>query len=423
METQKNPHIEILCIGREILDGRVIDTNSVFFGQELGKLGLTPRFSQKVDDDPERMIQAFELAASRSSIVLVTGGLGPTSDDLTAEVFAKFAKLPIEESPIARAQIEAFFKDKNRPMLPVQLKQARLPKGALVLANRIGTAPGFSVRHAETDFYFFPGIPSELRAIFFDWVRPKLPAQQNMRAHSWATQFTSEGELQTRLKTVLQKVPSHFEFTYRTRMPENHLGLIGQCSTTDDTKLFDLIVGEVSTLLGDDFFSQGEIEDLEAVVVKLAKDKRVLLATVESCTGGLMAHRLTQVSGASHVFVGGQITYDNALKVELGVSEQILNDVGSVSAECAQAMAEKSVHHLQKIFTGKRLMCVSSTGIAGPRGGTQSKPVGLCYFAIADSQGPTNVEKFQGRPGLTRAELKNFFSQKGLDLLRRRLLL
>jgi nicotinamide-nucleotide amidase len=422
--------VEILTIGREILDGRVIDTNAVWLAEKLKQRGLVARYGQRVDDDFERVIEAFQIAQRRSQIILVTGGLGPTADDLTAEAFSRFLGEPLELNPKALSQVEGWFKRMNRTLLDVQKKQAYFPKSCEILENFEGTAPGFS-RKSESGqcWYFMPGVPKEMKRMMESHVLERLPEVKGYRSSAWATQFTSEGELQKRLTHAHQALLKGFEISYRTRFPENHIGLHAVCLTPAENEAYEKIARMIEALLDGDVFSGGigkDLRSLETEVVDLLMQKKVVVSTVESCTGGLVANRITDVSGSSSVYWGSWITYDNAAKEALGVAAALIDAHGAVSSEVARALSEAGVKKLQALTGGRRSLCVSTTGIAGPLGGSEEKPVGLCYVSIselaADGVPKTQVQEVRARLFLQRAENKNYFAQKALELLRRHIL-
>lgn len=416
-----SPKVEILTIGREILDGRVIDTNSVWLAERLKEIGLIPRYAQRVDDDLERVVESFRIAASRSSHILVTGGLGPTADDLTAEAFAKFLGEPMELNSEALKQIEAVFAKLKRTMIDQQRKQAYFPPSCRILENSEGTAPGFSLRKApDQAWYFMPGVPKEMKAMFLASVLPELPRVAGYESSTWATQFTSEGELQSKLSSVHGALPPTLEITYRTRFPENHIGLHGVCSNAEERGTYQKLAAQIESILGNSVFSGGiqrDVRSLEAVVVDLLIQRKRVLGTVESCTGGLIANRITDVSGSSDAFWSSWVTYDNSSKIALGVNRHLIESHGAVSAEVASALAEAGLLQLVRMGTPNPV-CVATTGIAGPTGGSELKPVGLCYVAVAATGQPTKVEEVRGRVFLKRGENKLLFSQKALDLVR-----
>ena len=418
------PILEIITIGREILDGRVIDTNSVWLAEMLGERGVIPRYAQKVDDEKSRVVEAFRIAQKRSQFVLVTGGLGPTSDDLTAEAFARFAKKTLVFNEEGFAQVEGAFRRMNRPLaatLETQRKQAMLPTGCRILGNSEGTAPGFSFLLEGVSWFFMPGVPKEMKVMFTGEVLPNIPVVEGYRSFNWVTQFTSEGELQQRLLKITGALDSDFEISYRTRFPENHIGLHGVCDNAALSGRFDATVANISGLLGPDVFCAGRIQSLEQVVVDLLRAKSAVLGTVESCTGGLVANRITDVAGSSDVFWSAWVTYDNRAKVELGVPPHLIETHGAVSAEVAMALASAGLKKL-KTLGAPHPICVATTGIAGPTGGSAEKPVGLCFVAIARDGHAPEWHETRSRLGLRRTENKLFFSQKALELVRRSLL-
>lgn len=415
----RNSRIEIITIGREILDGRVIDTNSVFLAQTLKSRGLVVRWAQRVDDEIARIVEAFKIAATRSDFVLVTGGLGPTGDDLTAEAAAEFLGEDLSLHAPALEQISQYFARIGREMLDVQKKQALLPRSAKILSNPVGTAPGFSIEKNGCRFFFMPGVPKEMKPMFSTLVLPQLPPNADYTGYQWATQFTSEGELQKRLSSVHKKLPKGFEITYRTRFPENHIGLFANTVTAEEKNQFSQLQNEMSQLLGRDVFSSGaELKSLEECVIDILVRKNIFVVTVESCTGGLVYNRLTNVSGSSQVVAGSYGCYANEMKIDLGVNPKSIERFGAVSKECALELAESGLKKFQSVFKNQRAVCVSTTGIAGPSGGSPEKPVGLCHLAVASSfTDPVHFE-LCGRSGLERTDYKNLFSQKALDLLR-----
>ncbi|MBS1983632.1 MAG: nicotinamide-nucleotide amidohydrolase family protein [Bdellovibrionales bacterium] len=426
--------VELLTIGREILDGRVIDTNSVFMAESLKQIGLVPRYAQRVDDDRERIQEAFTLAATRADIILVTGGLGPTSDDITAECLATFLGERLALNAEALAQVQARLTLLKRPLTEVQQKQALLPPSCFVLPNPEGTAPGFGVERASPwgsshaqQWFFMPGVPREMKRMLREHVLPRLPGVAGYRTWTWATHFTAEADLQVSLTPLEKQLPPGFEVTYRTRFPENHVGLHADCDTPERSQAFDDFKQKITTALDETCFSSGALSfpSLEQIVLQKLQDHQAALFTVESCTGGLIAHRITELSGSSRALIGGEVVYDNEVKIALGVPRSTILQHGAVSRETAIALAQSGLERLQRLTATQKfreLYCIATTGIAGPTGGTPEKPVGLCHIALARSTGPTLHEEVHGRSALDRSLLKLFFAQKALDLLRKNLL-
>lgn len=419
--------VELITIGREILDGRVLDTNAVAMAEVLRTVGLVPRFGQRVDDEMGRIVESFQIASKRAQIILVTGGLGPTSDDLTAEAFAKFLGEKVICNPEALAQIEALFQKYDRPLTDVQRKQAFIAPSCFILENTQGTAPGFGLERDGLSWFFMPGVPHEMLTMLKNQVLPRIKSRgaQNPKSMTWATQFTSEGGLQKILNPIEKLLPAGFELTYRTRFPENHIGLYADCSSNAQDEAFEKIARQISTALGDDVFTTARglerLQGLEDVVVnKLTSEKRYL-CTVESCTGGLVANRITNVAGSSAIFFGSYLTYDNLAKEALGVPRSLLVEHGAVSAQVAQKLAESGLRALTSsgALNGRPGLCIATTGIAGPGGGSSAKPVGLCFIALAQTGSPTEVEEVRARINLSREWNKLFFAQKALDMVRR----
>lgn len=418
-------NIEIITIGREILDGRVVDTNSAFFGQQLSAIGQIPKYFQRVDDIEVDILDAFKLASTRSSHVIVSGGLGPTSDDITAEVFAKFVGRPWLINEEAQAHVRTVFERMQRPIHDSQWKQAKLAEGALVMPNPHGTAPGFWFDDFKTKWFFMPGVPREMKPMFLNHVLPKIPQDICFKKQMWMTHFTSEGELQQRLKDIIESLPPEISFFYRTRFPENHLGLSGSLKNAELLEAFHNAATLVDSRLGNDVYSCDENLSLEALVVQLALESKVSLSTVESCTGGLVSSRLTDISGASNVLVGAHVAYSNEFKIELaqsvGLGEAMklaLQEHGAVSKPVAELMAQAGARNASRVGHKSKVLCVSTTGIAGPGGGSAEKPVGTCWLALSDGDQALATFSLRARLGLERDQLKLLFSQKALDLLR-----
>ncbi|HTL13219.1 MAG TPA: nicotinamide-nucleotide amidohydrolase family protein [Bdellovibrionota bacterium] len=420
--------IEFIAVGREVLDGRVIDTNSSFMAQVMKQKGHVARFAQRVGDVMDEVIDAFQVAEARSDFIVVTGGLGPTVDDLTAEAFARYKGVALASRPEAVAQIQARFRSLGRELDPKDsdnLKQAFLPVGARILENPAGTAPGFSWEKDGSRWFFLPGVPKEMRAMLWQHVIAALSENAAYKAMHWATQFTRESELQARIRKQIGIIPPQIEVIFRTRFPENHVGLemIGHGELGGE---FDRLCGEMDRLLAPETFSRAsraeELAPLERVVIEAARSRKARVLTVESCTGGLVAKRLTDISGSSEVVWGGFVTYDDLAKESLGVDPALIAKHGAVSEPVAKAMAEAGRYRaigagLQEV----EVWSVSLTGIAGPTGGTPEKPVGLCHVAVAGPGGLLAHVQTQAPALRERDENRLYFSQRALDLLWRQL--
>ncbi|MEO0017036.1 MAG: hypothetical protein RLZZ522_319 [Verrucomicrobiota bacterium] len=407
--------IEILNTGTELLLGNTLNTHGAWLGRELFKLGLRVTCQTTVPDGPA-LRDALSEILSRADAVLVTGGLGPTSDDLTREITAEVLGLALAEDAAARRSLEEYFAIRKRPMATANLKQALVPAGAEVLPNPNGTAPGCYLPPRLTAksacaIFLLPGPPREMCPMFHADVAPRLRALASLANPPAVLElkFTGIGEsdfhdgIDARLAAI-----SGLEFGYCAHIGEVDLRLIGEAAALAAARVIAL-ERFAPFLVSDDGRS------LEETVVGLLEGQGLTLATAESCTGGLIASRLTDVPGASAVFSHGFVTYGNRAKTGLlGVSLEDLATHGAVSEPVARAMAEGAL-----AASGADL-AVAVTGIAGPSGGSSEKPVGTAWIAVAGRDGVTTAQRvFQPR---NRHDFKLAISQAALDGVRKRLL-
>lgn len=407
---------EILTIGDELLRGEIVDSNKSFLSDRLLSLDIETRFHGSVRDDPEDMADAFRRARERSEIVLVSGGLGPTRDDLTIEVLARtFGRERVLDEPSLEA-IRAFFERFGRTMAKNNEKQAWLPEGAEALPNPVGTAPGTHLRVGDTSFFCMPGVPSELRVMMDEQVLPRIAAAQGARRIVRSRFLRTFGLGESNLDELLADVARDGDVVlgFRTAFPDNFLRPLtrGATAAEADAKL-EAVVASVRERLGVMIYGEGE-ETLEEVVgAQLLRSGRTL-AVAESCTGGLLAERITRVPGSSGWFVGGVVSYANDAKTALlGVPEAMLAEHGAVSEPVACAMA-RGVRERLGADLG-----VSTTGIAGPDGGSPDKPVGTVWIGVADGDG-VRAERFVFPFDRVRNRLVS--TQVALDWIRRALL-
>ncbi len=400
------PVIEIIIVGNEILCGRTIDRNSIHMIRELERAGFSVRHLCVVDDDTADLIHAFKAAAERSDVVLVTGGLGPTSDDRTisavAEAFGK--SLVLDDRSLVK--IEELFRRHNRPMSESNRRQALIPEGSRAIDNPVGTAPGIRLDIAGTRFYFLPGVPSEMRTLFGESVLPELSSDFEAEKIQTATIHVtgiSESELYDRIKHL----PGAGDAFAYYPSPE---GLVVSIKTGAVSPMAAAeLLTEAVRILGDRVYSTTG-DSLEQVVGRLLTERRLTLGIAESCTGGLVSHRLTNVPGASGYLLCGIIAYSNESKQRvLGVASDLFERYGAVSAEVAAAMAEGA-----RTVSGSDI-AISTTGIAGPGGATPVKPVGLMYAGLATADG-TKTWRLQFAED--RLINKSRMSQSVLDILR-----
>ncbi len=422
---------EIITIGDELLRGEIIDSNKARLAQRLLLLDLDCRHQVSVLDDRRDMRDAFLRAAERSDVVLVSGGLGPTRDDLTTEVLAETFARALALDPASLAAIEAFFARVGREMADVNRKQALFPVGAEVLPNPIGTAPGFALPIArpgrdEVVFYSMPGVPRELDRMMDEQVMPRLEqrlaardrapgaggARRVVRAALLRTFGMGESTLEAELQDLARD--GEVELGFRTAFPDNFLRPVARAATAEeaDRRIAEVVRG-IRARLGPIVFAEGD-ETMEAVVGRMLREAGRTLATAESCTGGLIAERITDVPGASAWFLGGIVAYANAAKTALlGVPAPLIEREGAVSAPVVRAMAEGARARFGSDFA------LATSGISGPDGGTPEKPVGLVWIALATAEG-THADSFVF--AVDRSRHRSLTSQVALDWVRRRLL-
>ncbi len=408
---------EILTIGDELLRGEIVDSNKSFLSEKLLGIEVETRFHASVNDDPADMRDAFLRAAARSELVLVSGGLGPTRDDLTIEVLAEtFGRKLVQHEPSLR-QIEAFFARLGRAMAPSNAKQALVPEGAEVLPNPVGTAPGCMLDAGRAVFFCMPGVPRELYRMMDEQVLPRVAARLGggrsvMRSALLRTFGLGESNLEDALKDVGREPGVVLGF--RTAFPDNFLRPVARAaSATEAEAKLARACAAIEEKLGPLVYTRGE-ETMEAVVGRMLAERGLTLATAESCTGGLIGARVTAVPGSSRYYRGGVVAYANEAKRDLlGVPEALLREHGAVSEPVARAMAEGARTRL-----GADL-ALATTGISGPDGGTPEKPVGLVWIAFAASHG---VEAEQMVFPFDRERHRTITAQTALDWVRRALL-
>ena len=376
---------EVIAIGSELTSGQKLDTNSQWLSERLGEIGVDVRFHTTLADDLAQNVEALRIARSRVDLVILSGGLGPTQDDLTREALATMAEVPLVEDEASLKALAAFFERRNREMPARNRVQALVPEGAVPLANRSGTAPGIWLESQRVLFAALPGVPSELKTMFTERLVPRLKATGRLgpvRVHRVINLF-GRGESDFEAEAL--------DLTARGREPE--VGITASEATISfritaeaATREAALAAAEPTARLiyerfGEWIVGEGDAGVVEALISALEKH-HATLAVAESCTGGLVAQRLTDHPGVSRVFRGGVVCYANHSKIDLlGVPAEILEQHGAVSAEVAEALA-----------TGVRerfhaTLGLGITGIAGPDGGTPDKPVGLVYLGLATSQG------------------------------------
>jgi nicotinamide-nucleotide amidase len=407
---------EILTIGDELLRGEIVDTNKSFLADRLLGLDIETHFQTSVRDDPPAMIDAFQRAASRSDITLVSGGLGPTRDDLTAAVLAEAFGLELVLDEATLETIRSFFRSRSREMTENNASQARFPKGADILPNPLGTAPGFSITQGLTRFFCLPGVPNEMTLMMDEQVMPRIESARGegvaVRARLLRTFGMGESTLDDELKDIAAS--GDVSLGFRTSFPDNYLRPLARAASAEQAEAaLDRVCDAIRQRLGPLVYGEDQ-QTLDAVVGQMLAERGMTIAVAESCTGGLIATRITDNPGSSAYFAGGVVAYsDSAKSALLGVPATTLEVNGAVSDPVVRAMAE-GVRERFEVDIG-----IAATGISGPDGGTDSKPVGLVHIALA-REGATYAESFVFR--MDRARHRLLTSQIALDWVRRTLL-
>jgi nicotinamide-nucleotide amidase len=411
---------EIIAVGSELLTPHRQDTNSLYLTEKLNELGVEVRFKCIVGDDSEGLTAAAKLAMQRSDIIIFSGGLGPTEDDLTREAVADALGLKLRRDPEIIAKLEERFAKRGYKFSANNAKQADVISGATVLANPLGTAPGQWIAGKydgqERILMLLPGPPHELKGMFEVECIPRLRARvpaQHIATRTLKMAMIPESQVDARVAPIY-KTYTDVETTILAGGGEIQLHL--RCrkdSQTEAEARVEELASKIEDELGDAIFSR-KGETIEQIVSYLLQMRSLTLAAAESCTGGMLAERITSLSGSSRYFLGGAVVYSNELKTQFAnVPKRLIDQHGAVSREVAAAMAE-----------GIRKRCLASygvgiTGVAGPTGGTEQKPVGLVYIALAGEEGTQVVER--NFPG-DRKRIRQFSTQQALEMIRRALL-
>ncbi len=382
---------EIIAVGTELLLGDILNTNAQYLSKELATLGIEVYHQCVVGDNPARMRETIETGFSRSDILITTGGLGPTADDLTKEIATEYFGEELVKDEKALKQISDFFKKINKEMTDNNIKQAFVPKeNATVLYNQNGTAPGIILSKNEKIMILLPGPPSETIPMFENQVKPFLAKTQEVTYVSEILRVVNIGEskMEHMVKDMIASQTNPTIAPY-AKDAEAILRITARAKTEEEAR--NLIAPCKKALrerLGESVYAEGETT-MEDVVISLLKEKKQTIAAAESCTGGLVMATLIGCSGASAVVLEGCVTYSNEAKMSrLGVKKETLDQFGAVSKEVAMEMAEGIAK------TAGTSVGVATTGIAGPDGGTEEKPVGLVYIAVS-YQGKTEVKEFR----------------------------
>lgn len=407
---------EILAVGTELLLGQILNTNAQFISQEFSGLGINVFFQTVVGDNENRLKECIKTALDRSDIVILTGGLGPTKDDLTKETVSKVMEIPLELNKEIENKIRKYFEPIGNSMPQNNLKQAYLPKGCVILDNNKGTAPGCIVEKNGKIAILLPGPPNELEPMFKEHVYPYIRSKNSNVIYSKVLRVFGIGEsaLEQKLSKIIDNQNNPTIAPY-AKQGEVILRLTSKSENEEEAKeIIKPVEMMIRTLLGDMVYGEGDDNSLEQTVSELLIKKKIKIATAESCTGGLLAEKLTRTPGISTCYDRGVITYSNESKTELlGVSVDILDKYGAVSFQSAMEMAD-GIRRISSSDIG-----ISITGIAGPEGGTLSKPVGQIFIAISTTNKTWYKEL---RLSGSRERIRNMSAMNALDMVRTYLL-
>ncbi|MBR1930134.1 MAG: competence/damage-inducible protein A [Lachnospiraceae bacterium] len=404
--------VELICVGTELLLGNIVNTNAAYLAEKCAGLGLTCYFQSVVGDNEERLTMVLNTAMERSDIIILSGGLGPTEDDLTKEVAAKVCGKKLVMDEHSKKRIEKFFAQRGKEPTENNWKQAKVPKGAIVLDNDNGTAPGIIVETKNAKVILLPGPPNELIPMFEESVTPYLQKLTKEVIVSQTVKIcgAGESEVETRVIDLIDKQTNPTIATY-AKTGEVHIRVTASAENEKDAnKLIKPMVKELKSRFGNEIYTTDVNTTLEKAVVDLLIANNLTFTCAESCTGGMLAARLINVPGVSDVIKSGYVTYSNKAKRKiLGVKKTTLQKYGAVSPQTAEEM----VKGLKLI--AKSDVAVSITGIAGPDGATEEKPVGLVYIACMVKGNITVKEyHFQGN----RAKNREAATSAALILMR-----
>lgn len=406
---------EIIAVGTELLLGNIVNSNARYLSEKMAELGLDVYYHITVGDNMTRLKEVITKSLKRSDIIITTGGLGPTDDDLTKEGVAGALGLKLIPHQYSLEKIKGIFKAQDRPMAECNLKQGYIPEGAIVLENNNGTAPGIIVEANGKAVILLPGPPKEMIPMFNEQVYSYLKLKSECLIISKTLRVVGIGE--SKIQEMLQHIfdtQSNPTVAPYAKDGETHLRITAKCNTKAEANvLLADMEKKITDILSDNIYGCND-ESLEYVVYKLLKEKAMTVSFAESCTGGMISGRLTNVPGVSSVFMNSIVTYSNEAKMKfLNVKEETLKKYGAVSSETAIEMA-KGIQKVSGTDIG-----ISVTGVAGPDGGTVEKPVGLYYIGVAIKD---KVEAHRFLYPSSREKVRWNATTRALDLLRRALL-
>ncbi len=406
--------LEMICTGEEVLAGQIVDTNAAWFANTLMEKGIECQRRITVGDRLEDLVAVFKERSTEADIIMVNGGLGPTSDDLSTEAMALAMGVPLVESKEWRTKLEAWFTRNNRVMAASNLKQALLPEGAVMIDNPVGTACGFAVKLKRAWLFFTPGVPFEFKRMvkeqFIPFVEEQFSVSESVSVKKLLTLGRGESSLADELEVI--QLPAGITLGYRSYMPYIEIKLFARGQSAIDS-LPD-IQAQVKTVLGNGVVAEN-ITTLDQELHERLINSGLSLSVAESCTGGMITSGLIAFAGSSSYLHHGLVTYSNEAKVKvLGVNPQTLDDYGAVSIATVEEMAKGARGILESDYA------LATSGIAGPEGGTDEKPVGTVAIALATKSGV--YSQMVKLPGRSRALVRALSTAVAYDMLRRELL-
>ncbi len=411
----KNIRAEQISIGNEILAGTTINTNSAYISQKLSAIGVATHWVTVIADEPDQIKLALEQAGQRAQVVIVTGGLGPTPDDLTKQTLCAFFGTRLVENPQVMADLKTFLAHRNKTTIQANKGQALVPEGAQVIRNPIGTAPGLVLKQKGTLFAFFPGVPQEMKAMLSPGLTSILKNEFTLpviETRILRTTGIAESTLHERLKPIIARYPD-IPFAYLPNQTGVDLRFKWESASAIPKKDWQALIRAIEKEAAKYIYSADE-RRLEEALIELLQKKNLSLSVAESFTGGLLQNWLTDVPGCSTVFKGGIVAYSNAIKSAfLNVKPETLKNYGAVSRECVLEMVRGAGQQFDASCA------IATTGIAGPGGATANKVVGLCYIAARYNEKEI-VKEFHFGPHRDINKLRG--AMAGLDMLRRLLL-
>lgn len=408
---------EVITIGDELLIGQVIDTNSAWIGQELNKIGLEIVQKTAISDSREHIIAALDNAKTRANIILMTGGLGPTKDDLTKYTLAQYFNCGFRTDEKVLQHVTEIFKRFNRPILDINMQQADVPEICETVFNELGTAPGMWFDVEGRIYVSMPGVPYEMKRMMENFVLPrleKLGAHQHIIHKTLVSVGIGESFLSKKIEDIEDSLPPHIKLAYLPNYNIVRMRLTAKgANGAELQKQVDATAVKIIERVGE-YIAIDEDTPMQVLVGRLLQERNKTIATAESCTGGFIAHQITGIAGSSAYYKGSVISYDNSIKVkELGVGQEVLDTVGAVSQETVEQMAKGILNKFTTDYS------IATSGIAGPAGGTEEKPVGTVWIAVANNQKVVSKKySFHG----TRQAIIERSAIMGLDMVRRLIL-